>query len=118
MWALLLAESGLLLQNMNMPELFLDALARSPISKAQAEASVVLQCFSYTGLQSFSAVQKRRGYDLPLVWLVGCEDGLPSTAQLRALSRLATHVGIGCAPFFVLTSGCLMCNMQALCAAA
>jgi hypothetical protein len=81
---------------MNMTDLFLDALKRSSISVLDADAGLVVQCFDLDELTEFSKAQKALGYDLPLVWLVPCEEGLPQADRLRTLKGLATHTAVGC----------------------
>lgn len=86
------------LQGMNMSMLFLDALESTGVSVEQANAGVVVQCFDLDALKEFASVQANRGYDMPLVWLVSCDMGLPSSEDLTALSELATLTAVACAP--------------------
>ena len=80
-----------------MSEMFLDAVQQAGIAPELANAGLVLQCFSLPALEEFAAVQRARGFDIPLVWLVACESGLPGEDELQRLQSLATYTGVGCA---------------------
>jgi hypothetical protein len=86
-----------------MTEMFLDEVRNAGISVDQANAGLVVQCFSLDTLEEFAAVQRVRGYDIPLVWLVACESGLPNVMHLTRLRSLATHTAVGYA-------ACLHCT--------
>jgi hypothetical protein len=81
---------------MNMTDLFLELLKGSRITKHAANAGLVVQCFDLDELVEFSKVQRALGYDVPLVWLVACEDGFPQPDKLRILKGLASHTAVGC----------------------
>lgn len=93
---------------MNLTEMFLDSLESADISPELANAAIVLQCFSLDAIVEFAAVQRQRGYDIPLVWLVECEHGLPGEDELQRLQGLATYVGVGCVDRRLRTASCLV----------
>ena len=77
---------------------FLDAVEAAGVSAEIANAGLVVQCFDLEALKTFAAVQAQRGFDIPLVWLVSCAQGLPNTDLLVTLSKLATYTAVACAP--------------------
>ena len=85
-------------QGINMTEVYLDAVVKAGISMLLAHDKLVVQCFSLPALEDFAAAQAARGFDIPLVWLVECEAGLPEQRDLERLARLATYTAVGCAP--------------------
>jgi hypothetical protein len=94
---------------MNMSEMLMDDIEAAGISVEEANGGLVIQCFSLTALAEFSGVMRERGYDIPLVWLVDCKQGLPDESELKNLSKLASRVGVGCAAAFLLPPASVRC---------
>jgi hypothetical protein len=83
------------LQGINMTEIYLDAMVAAGITPVQAHTGLVVQCFSLPALEEFAAAQRQRSFDIPLVWLVPCEAGLPGEDDVRRLQKLASHTAVG-----------------------
>ena len=74
----------------------------------EAARDLVVQCFDLDTLQQFSRLMRQAQYDIPLVLLVDCNQGLPSESTMKKLKSLSSDAGIGFAPLppspFVLMS--------------
>eukprot|EP00892_Ulva_mutabilis_P012686 jgi/Ulvmu1/9790/UM056_0030.1 len=97
---------------MNLPEMMMDAIVEAGITSGEA-SKLVIQCFSFDGLKQFSKLMKSRGYDIPMVLLRECQDGLPDEDMLKELSALSSNVGVGPDKFMLLdTEGTKECNNE------
>lgn len=79
-----------------MPKLLMQEIQQAGVTPAEAK-DLVVQCFDLDTLQQFSQYMKQAHYDIPLILLVDCKDGLPGTATMRKLKALSAEAGIGCA---------------------
>ena len=59
---------------------------------------LVVQCFDLEALRQFSSIMRQAKYDIPLVLLVDCADGLPDVDTMQQLKSLASEVGVGSVP--------------------
>lgn len=82
---------------MNLPEMMMGEILEAGITRDEA-SQLVIQCFSFDGLKQFAEIMHLHGYDIPLVLLRSCQDGLPDKAMLEELTSLASNVGVGCGP--------------------
>jgi hypothetical protein len=76
---------------------------------------LVIQCFDLNGLKQFSVYMRQAGYDIPMVLLVECSQGLPDLNTMEQLKALSTEAGIGYdslrrLPFCVVHFGCATLN--------
>lgn len=81
---------------MNLPQMMMDAILAAGITRPES-SKLVIQCFSFDALKQFSDIMRENQYDIPLVLLRSCQDGLPEESELQELTRLSTNVGVGCA---------------------
>jgi hypothetical protein len=82
---------------MDMVAMLLDAIAAAGLTRQQAEATLAVQCFDADALAAMSRAMRRRGLELPLVWLLECEDGLPALYAVQRLQELSRVVAVACA---------------------
>lgn len=81
---------------MNLPEMMMDAILDAGITRSEA-SKLVIQCFNFDGLAQFSTLMRKHNYDIPMVLLRSCQDGLPDREMLKNLTSLSSNVGVGCA---------------------
>lgn len=80
---------------MNLPQMMMDAILAAGITRPES-SKLVIQCFSFDGLKQFSKIMREKQYDIPLVLLRSCQDGLPEDSKLKELAGLSSNVGVGC----------------------
>lgn len=78
-----------------MPKLLMQEIQQAGVTAAEAR-NLVVQCFDLEALEKFSAYMKEAQYDIPLLLLVECEQGLPNKDTMLKLKALASEAGIGC----------------------
>jgi hypothetical protein len=100
-------------QGKDVAKLLMQEILKAGLTPEEAK-DLVIQCFDLNGLKTFSEYMRKEGYDIPMVLLVECSQGLPDLDTMEQLKGLASEAGVGCAvshpPFSPVAVWCCCVN--------